>query len=385
VEASASVPTYSLSAQLSYYQDGVSATPLAAGYYTVSAVVSEKDYYGTAINTLSVINVNDFYTIPTSATSSFIYFPKNCDTTKDIVVTFDYAFYGQEEQGEEGFCVAFTDTSTYKVPITGGGPGKALNYTNLTLLSATNNTFVTKSFAGRFKGWLGVGFDASGNFALTGIDVPGYANKVPNSICIRDSYLSAYNTLYRTETLTSTAFKTPVTLYQSTTGEPVYTSVRVRLANLGKKIIVDMKPLSSSKYENYLQYDLPKSLPGITNVSLGYSSGKTTPTFKIKNFNLNYFDKEYIVSPYDLFTNYFNGPGEYGENGITYTSDYDYSFFYNAETPIGVPYTMDIFVRGIFLANVLFDPIYLNKDFAIQNDINGQATYSTFITGANYL
>jgi len=50
-----------------------------------------------------------------------------------------------------------------------------------------------------------------------------------------------------------------------------------------------------------------------------------------------------------------------------------------------VPYSMDIFVRGIFLANVLFDPIYLNKDFAIQNDINGQATYSTLITGANYL
>lgn len=385
VEASASVPTYSLSAQLSYYQDGVSTTPLAPGYYTVSAVVSEKDYYGTAINTLSVINVDDFYTIPASATSSFIYFPKNCDTTKDIVVTFDYAFYGQAEQGEEGFCVAFTDTSTYKVPITGGGPGKALNYTNLTLLTAVDDTFITKSFAGRFKGWLGVGFDVSGNFALTGISLPGYSNKVPNSICIRDSYLSAYNTLYRTESLASTAFKTPVTLYQSTTGIPEYTSVRVRLANLGKKVIVDMKPLSSVKYENYLQYDLPKSLPGITNVSLGYSSGKTTPTFKIKNFNLNYFDKEYIVSPYDLFSHYFNGPGEYGENGVTYTSFYDYSFFYNAETPIGIPYSMDIFVRGIFLANVLFDPIYLNKDFAIQNDINGQATYSTFITGNNYL
>jgi hypothetical protein len=388
ITASASVINYpEIIPTITYVQNN-SATPppVAAGYYTVSASIDSSDnIIGSSTAVLSVLQLDEFYTLPASATSSFIYFPKNCDTTKDIVVTFDYAFYGQAEQGEEGFCVTFTDTSTYKVPITGGGPGKALNYTNLTLLTAVDDTFVTKSFAGRFKGWLGVGFDVSGNFALTGIGLPGYANKVPNSICIRDSYLSAYNPLYRTESLASTAFKTPVTLYQSTTGIPEYTSVRVRLANLGKKVIVDMKPLSSVKYENYLQYDLPKSLPGITNVSLGYSSGKTTPTFKIKNFNLNYFDKEYIVSPYDLFTNYFNGPGEYGENGITYTSFFDYSIFYNAETPIGIPYSMDIFVRGIFLANVLFDPIYLNKDFAIQNDINGQATYSTFITGSNYL
>jgi len=388
ITASASVINYPEIIPTITYVLNNSATPppVAAGYYTVSASIDSSDnIIGSSTAVLSVLKLDEFYTLPASATSSFIYFPKNCDTTKDIVVTFDYAFYGQEEQGEEGFCIAFTDTSTYKVPITGGGPGKALNYTNLTLLTAVDDTFVTESFAGRFKGWLGVGFDVSGNFALTGIGLPGYANKVPNSICIRDSYLSAYNPLYRTESLASTAFKTPVTLYQSTTGTPEYTSVRVRLANLGKKIIVDMKPLSSAKYENYLQVDLPRALPGITNVSLGYSSGKTTPTFKIKNFNLNYFDKEYIVSPYDLFTNYFNGPGEYGENGITYTSFYDYSFFYNAETPIGVPYSMDIFVRGIFLANVLFDPIYLNKDFAIQNDINGQATYSTLITGANYL
>lgn len=388
VTASASVINYpDIVPTIAYIQNNaVVITPVAAGYYTVSASIDNNDNItGSNTAVLSVLQLDEFYTLPASATSSFIYFPKNCDTTKDIVVTFDYAFYGQAEQGEEGFCVAFTDTSTYKVPITGGGPGKALNYTNLTFLSAIDDTFVTRSFAGRFKGWLGVGFDVSGNFALTGINLPGYSNKVPNSICIRDSYLSAYNTLYRTESLASTAFKTPVTLYQSTTGIPEYTSVRVRLANLGKKVIVDMKPLSSVKYENYLQYDLPKSLPGITNVSLGYSSGKTTPTFKIKNFNLNYFDKEYIVSPYDLFSHYFNGPGEYGENGVTYTSFYDYSFFYNAETPIGIPYSMDIFVRGIFLANVLFDPIYLNKDFAVQNDINGQATYSTFITGNNYL
>lgn len=388
VTASASVINYpDIVPTITYVQNNSAiTTPVAAGYYTVSASIDNNDNItGSNTAVLSVLQLDEFYTLPASATSSFIYFPKNCDTTKDIVVTFDYAFYGQAEQGDEGFCVAFTDTSTYKVPITGGGPGKALNYTNLTLLSATDDTFVTKSFAGRFKGWLGVGFDVSGNFALTGINLPGYSNKVPNSICIRDSYLSAYNTLYRTESLASTAFKTPVALYQSTTGTPEYTSVRVRLANLGKKVIVDMKPLSSSKYENYLVYDLPKSLPGITNVSLGYSSGKTKPTFKIKNFNLNYFDKEYIVSPYDLFSHYFNGPGEYGENGVTYTSYYDYSFFYNAETPIGIPYSMDIFVRGIFLANVLFDPIYLNKDFAIQNDINGQATYSTFITGNNYL
>jgi len=291
IAASASVPSYSLSAQLYYYQNGISAIPLAAGYYTVSAVVSEQKYYGTATNVLSVINAGDFYSIPISATSSIIYFPKTVDTEKDVVVTFDYAFYGSYLSGSEGFCVSFTDATTYDTPISGGGPGKALNYANLTLVSEDDGAFSYISYPGKYKGSLGIGFDATGNFALSSLNVNGLQDAVPNTISIRDSMDNNYNVLYRSETLTASSFKTPFNLYESTAGIPTFKTVRVRLTNLGKKILVDMKPLSAYEFVNYLTYDLPVRLPSVASIGLSYSTSKNNPTFKIKNFNLNCFFK----------------------------------------------------------------------------------------------
>jgi len=383
VDASASVPSYSLPAQLYYYQNGVSATPLAAGYYTVSAVVSDKDYYGTATETLSVLNTADFYSVPASATSSIIYFPKTVDAEKDVVVTFDYAFYGADLSGSEGFCISFTDATAFRTPISGGAPGKALNYTNLTLLSADDGTFTFVNYPGKFKGSLGIGFDATGNFALTSLNVPGLQNTIPNSISIRDGAINSYNVLHRSEVLTGSAYKTPFNLYESTTGVPTFKTVRVRLTNLGRKVLVDMKPTSAYEFVNYVSYDLPVAQPAIASVALSYSTGTNNPVFKIKNFNLNCFFKSATATLADLFTASLAGPGAYGADGITFTTSYDLALYYDIKAPTGLPYTMNLYINTTPVANVLFDPIYQSQLFAAVNTL--RTYYSYFVSGGNYL
>ena len=383
VQASASVPSYSLSAKLYYYQNSISATPLAAGYYTVSAVASEKYYYGAATATLSVINAGDFYSIPTSATSSIIYFPKTVDAEKDVVITFDYAFYGPELSGSEGFCVSFTDAIAFKTAISGGGPGKALNYTNLTLISADDGTFIPVDYPGKFRASLGIGFDATGNFALTSLNVPGLSNALPNSIALRGSQENNYNVLHRTEALTFSSYKVPFELYEPATAVPTFKTVRVRLTNLGKKVLVDMKPTSAYEFINYLDHNLSVAQPSIASVALSYSTGNSNSTFKIKNFNINCFFKAATATLGDLFDASLPGYGTSGSNGITFTTPYDISLYYSIKTPTGLPYTMNLYIEELPAANVLFDPIYLGDLFATLNKF--KILYSYFISGANYL
>lgn len=329
VAASANVYGYpQISTQLIYLQNGVSVTPVNAGYYTVSSYIVDGYYTGTFTNTLSVLDANAFYSIPASATSSAVYFPQICDTNKDIVVTFDYAFYGNFKDGYEGFCINFTDMtgdglyiyrpeSTNNTPISGGGPGKALNYANLTLLSATGDTFTKVNYTGKFKGSLGVGFDASGNFALSSEGVNGYSEAINNSIAVRDSEVNKFTILTRTNNLTAANNK-PITVFQSTTGSPEYKSVRARLTNFGKKLTVDMKPLTAEKYVNYLTYDLPVALPEALSVAISYSSGKNSPVFKIKNANLNcFFSTLSAGRPYDPDAiSYINRSGATDINAI---------------------------------------------------------------------
>ena len=305
ITVSAAVTDYSsITPSVVYYADGLTVTtPQASGYYTVSATIVDQDLYtGASTNILSVINIDDFYNLPVSAACSAIYFPKIVNTEKDIVISFDYTFYSGYNNGYEGFLVSFTDTTgdtetfydpqwTNNTAIYGGGPGKGLGYTNLTVLTQPNsasNTFESTVYAGKYKGSLGIGFDASGNFALSSLDVTGYSTPVPNTICLRDSYLNNYNVIHRTPNLSTINSEYPVALYQQGT-TPEYKSVRIRITNLGKRVIVDMKPLSGETYYNFVAYDLPAPLPRALSVALSYSTGKISPAFNIKNFNLNCF------------------------------------------------------------------------------------------------
>jgi hypothetical protein len=386
ITATASATNYlDIIPTITYVQNNSAiSTPVAAGYYTVSASIHNNDNI-TGSNTaqLSVLHLEDFYTVPASATSSIIYFPKTVDAEKDVVITFDYAFYGADLPGSEGFCVSFTDATAFRTPISGGAPGKALNYTNLTVLSAHDGTFTFENYPGKFKGSLGIGFDATGNFALTSLNVPGYSNTIPNSISIRDGASNSYNVLYRSEVLTSSSYKVPFNLYEATTNTPTFKTVRVRLTNLGRKVLVDMKPTSTYEFVNYVNYDLPVAQPSIASVALSYSTGNNNPTFKIKNFNLNCFFKSATATLADLFTASFTGPGTYGADGLTYTTSYELALYYDIKAPTGLPYTMNLYINTTPVANVLFDPIYQSQLFAAVNTL--RTYYSYFVSGGNYL
>jgi hypothetical protein len=386
ITASASVTNYpEISTNITYLQSNSAVlAPVAAGYYTVSASIDNDDNItGSSTAQLSVLRVSDYYTLPLSATSSIIYFPRTVDTEKDVVVTFDYVFYGADLSGSEGFCISFTDATAFRTPISGGAPGKALNYTNLTLLSTDDGTFTFENYPGKFKGSLGIGFDATGNFALTSLNLGGLPNTIPNSISIRDSAINNYSVLYRSEVLTGSSYKVPFNLYQSTTGTPTFKTVRVRLTNLGRKVLVDMKPTSTYEFLNYVNYDLPVSQPSIASIALSYSTGYNNPIFKIKNFNINCFFRAATATLADLFTASFTGPGTYGADGLTYTTSYELSLYYDIKTPTGLPYTMNLYINTTPVANVLFDPVYESQLFAAVNTL--RTYYSYFVSGGNYL
>jgi hypothetical protein len=284
IAASASVTGYpGLSTVISYYLDGVVTTPLQGGFYTVSATIINNDYAGSSTAVLSVIDPATTYTVPDSANSSYIYSPAIFDTSKDVVVSFDYAFYGTQLSGTEGFCVAFVDATSGNFAIAGGGPGKALTYTNLQTLSTNGFTFNFVNYDGRTNALLGIGFDASGMFGVSSFGVLGYNAALPNSITIREGSAYNFNTIYRSNAL-------PVSLYQSTTAEPEFYTAKIKLYNLGKNVSVSIKPSDSENFINIADIVLPHKINvNSVNPSIGYGTGSIKSNFKIKNFNVNGF------------------------------------------------------------------------------------------------
>jgi hypothetical protein len=362
-------------------------SPINAGFYTVSAVIVDDLYEGSATAQLSVLDPTNYYTYPASATSSTIYFNKFCDTNNDIVVSFDYACFGQELTGTEGFCVMFGDNTQFFTPISGGGAGRALGYTYLNLLSVDNGFFSFISNPERYKGVLGIGFDLAGNYGVSGLGIEGFSDRKENSICIRSQYLSSFKPYYRSENLSVSGFK----LYQYNP-DPIiypveYKSVRVRATNFGKQIIVDLKKKEETEYTNYVNATLPANLPEIVNVGLNFSSGSNNPTFRIKNFNLNCFQRAVTATPFDLFNCYYLGPGVVGGGGITFTTEYSYYFFHSCSVVTGLPASMDLYVDNVFIGNVLYDSSFIGAKFALLNkDATVYETiYGNFLSGANYL
>lgn len=230
--------------------------------------------------------------------SNAIYLQDKLDTSKDIVITFDYACYGAPASGSEGFNLFFINANNDA--LSGGGPGSALNYAYFTGTSASSAVF----YYGIAGGALGIGFDITGNYATSADHINGYADAVPNTICLRADYLSSYNTFYRTENLAGTAYGAPVTLYQSTTAEPDFYRVRVRLADFSKRVLVDIKPAADiggwNASHNYIETNIPYNFPVSVKPCLSFSRNVTGTNFAVHNFNIDAFKTDVTsAGPYD--------------------------------------------------------------------------------------
>jgi hypothetical protein len=223
------------------------------------------------------------YILPSDAISSAIYLSLYLDTSKDIIVSFDYACYGTEPIGSEGFCVFFANTVSEAIQY--GGPGPGLGYSSV---SAVND----RTYYGMGAGVLGVGFDIRGNFGSKAYGLSGYDIPLENSITLRDGQGEKYRDLYRTENLRSTIYNTPFSIYEqiTTNQKPTFKRVRVRITDLGNRVLVDMKTAHDASFTNYVDYtfNYTKFWPTTVRCGLSFATGTTTNTkLKLKNFNVN--------------------------------------------------------------------------------------------------
>jgi hypothetical protein len=237
-------------------------------------------------------------TLTNNSRCNAIYLQDKLDTSKDIVITFDYACYGAPASGSEGFNLFFVNANNDA--LSDGGPGSALNYAYFTGTSAGSAVF----YYGMAGGALGIGFDITGNYATSADHINGYADAVPNTICLRADYLSSYNTFYRTENLAGTAYSAPITLYQSTTAEPDFYRVRVRLADFSQRLLVDIKPAADlggwNASHNYIETNIPYNFPVSVKPCLSFSRNVTGTNFAVQNFNIDAFKTDATsTGPYD--------------------------------------------------------------------------------------
>jgi hypothetical protein len=232
----------------------------------------------------------NLYQLPYEAIAGSIFLAKNLDTSKDIVVSFDYACYGTEVTGSEGFCVYFINA--FADNLKGGGPGSGLCYAMTNGISAHDNGGIRDFYDGAYYGELGVGFDITGNFGTSGFGSDGgFTVPKSNTIAIRDSYNTKFNLKYRSESLSSSAYEYPFSLYQQRiAGDFEYRRVRVRLTDFCQRVIVDFShPESSECFVNYADVYIPGDRPPSLNCCLSFASSFTRTSLKIKNFNINGF------------------------------------------------------------------------------------------------
>jgi len=146
--------------------------------------------------------------------SSVLYDYKTIDTTKDFIVSFDYACYGNLSYGGVGFSLFFVDCRDLHPDGKDGGPGPALGVTSITGLTGDIFKPDPISFPGVRGTSVAIGFDINGYFGSTLLGLDGYVTPVPNTVSVRGSYDSNFPLLYRTESLASTAFAEPFNLYR---------------------------------------------------------------------------------------------------------------------------------------------------------------------------
>ncbi|CAB5226334.1 hypothetical protein UFOVP760_112 [uncultured Caudovirales phage] len=223
------------------------------------------------------------YILPSDAIASAIYFSLYLDIKKDIIVSFDYACYGPDLIGSEGFCVFFSNT--FAEAIRSGGPGPGLGYSPVSGIGGND-------YFGMDAGILGVGFDITGNNGSNRFTDTGYPDVVSNSITLRNGQGENYYISQRTLNLNNVAFKRPISLYEQITDNrpPTFKRVRVRLTDFGQRVVVDMKKVGDYDFVNYLDYTYPekKSWPKTVRCGVSFATGSVTNTvLKVKGLNIN--------------------------------------------------------------------------------------------------
>jgi len=173
--------------------------------------------------------------LPLSATSVHM-FEEGLSPQYDITWSFTYELSSHTADDEFGYCMFLQDAN---FPLSGGGVGPDLGFTGNTLLSASLSSQPLN------KPILGIGFDSLGIFAseLVYSDGPTCegTSYTPNSITIRDENFNIITTqAISAFNLVSSGKKT----------------IRARLGNYGRKVVVDFKNEADTFYTHILTQEL---------------------------------------------------------------------------------------------------------------------------------
>jgi hypothetical protein len=219
------------------------------------------------------------YIVPPDTIASAIYFAPYIDVSKDMVISFDYACYGPDVTGSEGFCVFFTNTIADAVRYGGIGPG--LGYSAVSGIDVNQLTSLgdpLQTLYGIEYGVLGVGFDTTGNFGNKTYFNSGSEDVLPNTITLRGEDGSKYSFLTRTLNLQNASYERPFSIYQQVTPQttPTYKSIRIRLTDFGQRIIIDAKNIDDNNFINYLDYSFggQKVWPVTVRCGLAFTTGQ---------------------------------------------------------------------------------------------------------------
>lgn len=205
------------------------------------------------------------------------------DPTKDVAVSVDYSFFESTSALGGGFCVFFiADTNTQ---IVSGAPGPGLGYTTLSDYSYKG----ISSFFGTSGGYVAVGFDVDGYFAVSGTNITGgYTYPVPNSITIRGGSNDNYSFIGNSGNL----LNYPNVNYPNSeaislsTVQNEYKTIRVSLLNFSSTILVEFKN-DEGVFVPYYQQNLNLTRPQNTlRAGISYSTGLSgNNNFWIKGIN----------------------------------------------------------------------------------------------------
>ena len=173
--------------------------------------------------------------LPLSATSVHM-FEEGLSPQYDITWSFTYELSSHTADDEFGYCMFLQDAN---FPLSGGGVGPDLGFTGNTLLSASLSSQPLN------KPILGIGFDSLGIFASELVYSDGPTREgtsyTPNSITIRDENFNIITTqAISAFNLVSSGKKT----------------IRARLGNYGRKVVVDFKNEADTFYTHILTQEL---------------------------------------------------------------------------------------------------------------------------------
>jgi hypothetical protein len=115
--------------------------------------------------------------------SSFVLYTTPISSANGLSITFD--FYAYQGTGGDGISFFFLDGA--QTPTQAGGLGGSLGYAPL-----ETNVGLSPGIAG---GYLGIGFDAFGNYSSAGEGRVGGIGRSPDSIAVRGSVATNYNYL----------------------------------------------------------------------------------------------------------------------------------------------------------------------------------------------